>query len=121
MGDFNVGGPYVMFQGTKWAHVMIPADHYYDYQDQGAPLSDPIERFTMFGHALVDADNRPTAMLLAPVLLFSLLTLSVGGFVGKRLASRSSYAQVKAEENDEEVAMVEEAEALMMPRPPSRC
>ena len=32
--DFNEGGPYVMFQGTPDAHLMIPVNGYYDYQPQ---------------------------------------------------------------------------------------
>ncbi|MDG2459869.1 MAG: hypothetical protein P8M73_03210 [Luminiphilus sp.] len=31
--DFNAGAPYVMFPGTSGAHVMIPTDGYYEYQD----------------------------------------------------------------------------------------
>ena len=31
--DFNIGAPYVMFPGTPGAHVMIPTDGYYEYQD----------------------------------------------------------------------------------------
>ena len=31
--DFNSGAPYVMFPGTPSAHVMIPTDGYYEYQD----------------------------------------------------------------------------------------
>ena len=30
--DFNSGAPYVMFSGTDYAHLMIPAEGYYDYQ-----------------------------------------------------------------------------------------
>ena len=32
--DFNSGGPYIMFQGTGYDHVMIPVEGYYDYQAQ---------------------------------------------------------------------------------------
>jgi hypothetical protein len=32
--DFNEGGPYVMFQDTPDAHLMIPVSGYYDYQPQ---------------------------------------------------------------------------------------
>ena len=32
--DFNSGAPYVMFDGTPYAHVMYPVDGYYDYQAQ---------------------------------------------------------------------------------------
>ena len=31
--NFNMGAPYVMFPGTPGAHVMIPTDGYYKYQD----------------------------------------------------------------------------------------
>ena len=31
--DFNSGAPYVMYAGTKYAHLMIPVEGYYDYQD----------------------------------------------------------------------------------------
>ena len=31
--DFNTGAPYVMFAGTDYAHLMIPVEGYYDYQD----------------------------------------------------------------------------------------
>ena len=31
--DFNSGAPYVMLPGTPGAHVMIPTDGYYEYQD----------------------------------------------------------------------------------------
>ena len=31
--DFNTGSPYVMFEGTDYAHLMIPTEGYYDYQD----------------------------------------------------------------------------------------
>ena len=30
--DFNSGAPYVMYAGTKYAHLMIPVEGYYDYQ-----------------------------------------------------------------------------------------
>ena len=30
--DFNTGSPYVMFDGTPYAHLMIPVDNYYKYQ-----------------------------------------------------------------------------------------
>ena len=32
--DFNSGGPYIMFGGTGYDHVMIPVEGYYDYQPQ---------------------------------------------------------------------------------------
>ena len=32
--DFNSGAPYVMFDGTDYAHLMIPVDDYYKYQPQ---------------------------------------------------------------------------------------
>ena len=31
--DLNSGAAYVMFPGTPGAHVMIPTDGYYEYQD----------------------------------------------------------------------------------------
>ena len=31
--DFNTGAPYVMFPGTPGAHVMIPTEGYYEYQE----------------------------------------------------------------------------------------
>ena len=30
--DFNSGGPYIMFEGTGYDHIMIPVEGYYDYQ-----------------------------------------------------------------------------------------
>ena len=30
--DFNSGAPYVMYAGTKYAHLMIPVEGYYNYQ-----------------------------------------------------------------------------------------
>ena len=32
--DFNSGGPYIMFEGTGYDHVMIPVEGYYKYQPQ---------------------------------------------------------------------------------------
>ena len=32
--DFNSGGPYIMFEGTGYDHIMIPVEGYYDYQAQ---------------------------------------------------------------------------------------
>ena len=32
--DFNSGGPYIMFEGTGFDHLMIPVEGYYDYQPQ---------------------------------------------------------------------------------------
>ena len=32
--DFNSGGPYIMFEGTGYDHLMIPLEGYYDYQAQ---------------------------------------------------------------------------------------
>jgi len=32
--DFNSGGPYIMFEGTGYDHIMIPLEGYYDYQSQ---------------------------------------------------------------------------------------
>ena len=31
--DFNKGEPYVMFPGTEYAHLMIPIEGYYKYQE----------------------------------------------------------------------------------------
>ena len=31
--DFNIGEPYVMFPGTSGAHLMIPVENYYMYQE----------------------------------------------------------------------------------------
>ncbi len=30
--DFTMGSPYVMFRDTDYAHLMIPTEHYFDYQ-----------------------------------------------------------------------------------------
>ena len=30
--DFNSGGPYIMFEGTGYDHIMIPLEGYYDFQ-----------------------------------------------------------------------------------------
>lgn len=35
--DYTNGGPYVMFKGTPYVHMMIPVDGYYDYQPEAAP------------------------------------------------------------------------------------
>ncbi len=35
--DYTSGAPYVMFKGTKFVHLMIPLDGYYDYQPDAAP------------------------------------------------------------------------------------
>ena len=35
--DYTTGAPYVMFQGTPYAHLMIPLVGYYDYQPESAP------------------------------------------------------------------------------------
>ena len=35
--DYTIGAPYVMFKGTKFVHLMIPLDGYYDYQPEAAP------------------------------------------------------------------------------------
>ena len=35
--DYTTGAPYVMFKGTKFVHLMIPLDGYYDYQPEAAP------------------------------------------------------------------------------------
>ena len=35
--DFTTGGPYVMFPGTPYAHLMIPVPGYYQYQPESAP------------------------------------------------------------------------------------
>ena len=35
--DYTTGAPYVMFKGTKFVHLMIPLDGYYDYQPGAAP------------------------------------------------------------------------------------
>ena len=32
--DFNSGGPYIMFEGTGYDHIMIPLEGYYDYQSK---------------------------------------------------------------------------------------
>ena len=32
--DFNSGGPYIMFEGTGYDHLMVPLEGYYDYQAQ---------------------------------------------------------------------------------------
>ena len=32
--DFNSGGPYIMFKGTGYDHIMIPVEGYYNYQPQ---------------------------------------------------------------------------------------
>ena len=35
--DFTTGAPYVMFPGTDYAHVMIPSEGYYHYQEESEP------------------------------------------------------------------------------------
>jgi hypothetical protein len=35
--DFTTGAPYVMFPGTDYAHVMIPTEGYYHYQEESEP------------------------------------------------------------------------------------
>ena len=35
--DFTNGAPYVMFPGTDYAHVMIPSEGYYHYQEESEP------------------------------------------------------------------------------------
>ena len=35
--DYTNGGPYVMFKGTPYVHMMIPVGGYYDYQPEAAP------------------------------------------------------------------------------------
>ena len=35
--DYTTGAPYVMFQGTPYAHLMIPLVGYYDYQPESEP------------------------------------------------------------------------------------
>ena len=35
--DYTNGGPYVMFKGTPYVHMMIPVEGYYDYQPEAAP------------------------------------------------------------------------------------
>jgi hypothetical protein len=35
--DHTTGAPFVMFVGTPYAHLMIPANGFYDYQPQSAP------------------------------------------------------------------------------------
>ena len=34
---YSTGAPYVMFEGTIYAHVMYPMAGYYDYQPESAP------------------------------------------------------------------------------------
>ncbi len=35
--DYTTGAPYVMFQGTPYAHLMIPLENYYNYQPAAEP------------------------------------------------------------------------------------
>ena len=35
--DYSSGAPYVMFQGSPYAHLMIPLVDYYSYQPQSSP------------------------------------------------------------------------------------
>jgi hypothetical protein len=35
--DYTSGAPYVMFQGSPYAHLMIPLVDYYSYQPQSSP------------------------------------------------------------------------------------
>lgn len=35
--DYTTGGPYVMFQGSQYAHLMIPLENYYSYQPSAEP------------------------------------------------------------------------------------
>ena len=35
--DYTTGGPYVMFEGTPYVHLMIPVAGYYDYQPESKP------------------------------------------------------------------------------------
>ena len=37
--DYTNGGPYVMFKGTPYVHLMIPLEGYYDYQPEASPHS----------------------------------------------------------------------------------
>ena len=35
--DYTTGGPYVMYSGTPYVHMMIPLENYYDYQPESNP------------------------------------------------------------------------------------
>ena len=35
--NFTTGGPYVMFEGSPYVHLMIPLEGYYQYQPASAP------------------------------------------------------------------------------------
>lgn len=35
--EYTSGGPYVMFKGTPYVHLMIPVEGYYDYQPEASP------------------------------------------------------------------------------------
>ena len=37
--DYTNGGPYVMFKGTPYVHLMIPLEGYYDFQPEASPHS----------------------------------------------------------------------------------
>ena len=35
--DYTTGAPYVMFEGSPYAHLMIPLVDYYSYQPESSP------------------------------------------------------------------------------------
>merc|ERR1719262_2076162 len=91
--DYTVGGPYVMMRETPYAHVMVPANHYYKHREKSSPMA-VTARFSAFGHPLFEEDGTPTttAMVVVPLLF-----LSTFGLVG--LAARL-YGKAKAKSSE---------------------
>jgi hypothetical protein len=96
--DFNVGGPYVMFRDTKYAHVMIPQKGYYHYQKRHHGL---IAAFSAFGYPLIQANGMPTTTLIATMAL-ALCSLGLAGLYARRARSSQGPRGVKVEESEDE-------------------
>jgi hypothetical protein len=103
--DFNTGGPYTMFAGTKYAHVMIPAKHYYHYQ---APHQPTITKLLDATNTLINK-SAPPASLVVP--LFCIVSVLLGVMLVARFC-RTSHAAFDSTFDPEAKSVLENPECI---------
>jgi len=114
--DFSKGDPYVMFKkdlgkgdfGNLYAHIMIPFEGYFHYQDIDHGLNkkvlepvDPQRKFMMLqGGELIPEDGLSSAVTAAPFCAMGLSLLLAGLWVWR---GRSSARAVSAQQAEAEL------------------
>jgi len=98
--DFNTGAPYTMMANTNYAHVMIPVDNYYAYQDQKIETSRLFSADGLLG-------KLPDATANLPLLAMAFFLVGSGVVVFRVARSRSAAGAKPLEEEGDESSSAE--------------